>query len=266
MKNLFNKYYYPAMVINKMDTNITIKIAATDLNADVQDSLNEATAEISERMERIQEEFSLTNPTSMINNYRHGENYDLVNSPDFQSIYSKAIFIQSVTKDAYSAFGEKEYNPSDIIVSWAMEDTFNKYLRPLLVNKNIVGISMNAGSDIKFATDPDSEFQWGVQIKGFEDASESVEYNVENLSIATISGEPDLTNYEYDQNTTLEQVTVLDLDAAFAHVWATVGMSLGFEEFLAVIVENKLSGAMIDKDHGLISFNDGVTSLVKQAS
>jgi len=254
-----NKYYFPNQVVEQMNIPFTIKLATTDPDDIVMEQLKLATAKINRRLAEIDRDFSPFRADSLVSKYQRGDRNPILDSNDFQIVYGQAILAEQMTDKIFTPYFDGKYDPTGLVKGWAIEQTFDKYLMPLLDDPKIEGISLNGGGDIKFATRPDSDFNWGIGIEDPIDLQNILAtYYLKNGAIATSGNSKRGEHIIRQIPNTLEQVTVVSDSLVTADIWATVGISAGLEKFSEFVEKYQLSGIIIDTRRSPINFSEGM--------
>ncbi|GEO63956.1 FAD:protein FMN transferase [Companilactobacillus nantensis] len=252
------KYYFPNQVIQQMNIPFTVKIATTDPDDIVMTQLKSASTKINEKLAQIDQTFSPFRFDSLVSKYQRGDNNPLLYSSDFQSVYGQTILAEQMTDGIFTPYFAGRYDPTGLVKGWAIEQSFDEFLMPLLEDTNIDGVSLNGGGDLKFATKPSSDFHWGIGIENPHNLQKVIAtYYLQNGAIATSGnskrGEHIIRKYPSD----VQQVTVVSDSLVDADIWATVGVAAGLAKFTDFVNEYKLSGMLINGNHAPINFNEG---------
>ncbi len=261
------KYYFPNHVINQMNIPFTVKLATRFPDDIVMEQLKVATENIDEALHQIDLDFSPFRYDSLVSKYQRGEEGPMMDSENFQSVYAQSILAEQMTDSIFTPYFAGRYDPTGLVKGWAIEKTFDEFLKPLLKDTKIEGISLNGGGDIKLATRQDSDFRWGIGIENPDDLQEIIAtYYLKNGAVAT-SGNSKRGEHIIRMNQNqVEQVTVVSNSLVDADIWATVGISAGINKFSQMINENYLSGILIDKNHEPLNFSEGLIANAQETS
>jgi len=252
------KYYFPNQVIDQMNIPFTIKLATKNPDDIVMQQLKVATEGIDELLHQVDLDFSQFRYDSLVSRYQRGDSSPLLESTDFQSVYAQSVLAEQMTDNIFTPYFAGRYDPTGLVKGWAIERAFEKYLKPLLKDMKIEGVSLNGGGDMKLATNPHSDFQWGIGIEDPNDLDNTITtYYLQNGAVAT-SGNSKRGEHIIRMNPNdVEQVTVISNSLVDADIWATVGISAGIDKFSTMINEFHLSGLLIDKKHNPLNFSEG---------
>jgi len=261
------KYYFPNHVINQMNLPFTVKIATKSPDEVVMEQLKVATEKIDETLHQIDLDFSPFRYDSLVSRYQRGDQSPLLESDDFQSVYAQATLAEQMTDSIFTPYFAGRYDPTGLVKGWAIEKTFDTYLKPLLKDMRIEGVSLNGGGDIKLATSSKSDFRWGIGIENPDNLQEIIAtYYLKNGAIAT-SGNSKRGEHIIRMNQNqVQQVTVVSNSLVDADIWATVGVSAGMEQFSQMINEYNLSGILIDKNRISLNFSEGAIANAQETS
>lgn len=261
------QYYFPNTVINQMNIPFTIKLATADPDDIVREQLKVVTGLIDDKLHQIDLDFSPFRYDSLVSKYQRGDRSPLLDSTEFQAVYGQAILAEQMTDSIFTPYFAGRFDPTGLVKGWAIEKVFDEYLKPLLKDPKIEGVSLNGGGDMKLATRQDSDFHWGIGIENPDNLDEIIaSYYIQNGAIATSGnskrGEHIIRMHQND----VEQVTVVSHSLVDADIWATVGVSAGIDKFSTMINEYNLSGLLIDKYHNPLNFSEGAIADVKETS
>jgi len=255
---LKQKYFFPNRVINQMNIPFTVKFATEDPDEIVMENLKVVSERIEEYLHQIDLDFSPFRYDSLVSRYQRGDRTPLLDSTDFQTVYAQSILAEQMTDSIFTPYFAGRYDPTGLVKGWAIEEAFDKYLKPLLVDSKIEGVSLNGGGDLKVATSTNSSFHWGIGIENPNNLQEILTtYYLKNGAVAT-SGNSKRGEHIIRMNQNqVEQVTVISNSLVEADIWATVGISAGMDKFSQMINENNLSGILVDKNSDPLNFSEG---------
>lgn len=261
------QYYFPNQVINSMNIPFTVKFATTDPDQVVMEQLKVATERIEERLRQIDLKFSPFRYDSLVSRYQRGDRDPILDSTDFQAVYAQSVLAEQMTDGIFTPYFAGRYDPTGLVKGWAIEQCFDEYLKPLLQDPKIAGVSLNGGGDMKLATSPHSDFRWGIGIENPDNLQEVIAtYYLKGGAIAT-SGNSKRGEHIIRMNPNqVQQVTVVSNSLVNADIWATVGISAGTEKFATMINEYNLSGLLIAKDNSLLNFTEGAIANAQETS
>lgn len=260
-----DEYYFPNMVIDQMNIPFTIKFATKDPDDLVMEQLEKTTKKIEIKLRQIDLDFSPFRADSLVSKYQLGDRRPLLNSQDFQSVYAQTMLAEQMTEKIFTPYFSGRFDPTGLVKGWAIEQSFEQYLRPLLADPKIAGVSLNGGGDIKLAVRDDSDFQWGI---GIEDPNNLLDiiatYYLRNGAIATSGNSKRGEHIIKKAANEVTQVTIVSNSLVDADVWATTGVAAENEQFLRLIKEHNLSGLLIRHESAPLNFSEGAIVNVKE--
>lgn len=264
---LQTKYYFPNHVIEQMNLPFTVKIATTDPDQVVMEQLKVASERIEERLRQIDLDFSPFRYDSLVSKYQRGDRTPILESTDFQAVYGQAILAEQMTDGVFTPYFAGRYDPTGLVKGWAIEQCFDDYLKPLLQDFKIDGVSLNGGGDMKLATKPGSDFRWGIGIEDPNDLQNVIAtYYLKGGAVATSGNSKRGEHILRMNDNQVEQVTVISSSLVDADIWATVGISAGVEKFATMINQYHLSGLLVNKDSAPLNFSEGAIANAQKAS
>lgn len=260
-----HEYYFPNMVIDQMNIPFTIKFATKDPDDLVMKQLELTTKQIEMKLKQIDLDFSPFRSDSLVSKYQLGDRRPLLNSKDFQSVYAQSLLAEQMTEGIFTPYFSNKFDPTGLVKGWAIEQSFEQYLRPLLADTKIEGVSLNGGGDIKVATRNDSNFQWGIGIENPNNLLEIIAtYYLRNGAIATSGDSKRGEHIVKKAANEVAQVTIVSNSLVDADVWATTGVAAENEQFLHLIKTHDLSGLLIRHKNAPLNFSEGAIVNVKE--
>lgn len=257
MKNI--QYHFPNRVINQMNIPFTVKLATFDPDEIVMEQLDWVTEKIKKRLHQIDMDFSPFRTDSLVSRFQSGDRDPILESKDFQSVYAQSVLAEQMTDSLFTPYFSGHYDPTGLVKGWAIEQSFNDYLKPLLQDPKIYGVSLNGGGDMKLATRSDNDFCWGIGIENPENLQEIVAvYYLKNGSVATSGNNKRGEHIVRLDDNDVKQATIISDSLVNADIWATTGIAAGHAKFLEMIAQNDLSGLLVNKDYTLTGFSKGV--------
>lgn len=260
-----HEYYFPNMVVEQMNIPFTVKFATKDPDDLVMKQLEMTTKKIEKKLKQVDLDFSPFKPDSLVSKYQLGDRQPLLNSKDFQSIYAQSILAEQMTDGVFTPYFSDKYDPTGLVKGWAIEQSFEQYLRPLLADPKIEGVSLNGGGDMKVATRDDSNFQWGIGIENPESLLDVIAtYYLRNGAVATSGNSKRGEHIVKKSVNKVTQVTIVSNSLVDADVWATTGVAAENDQFLHMIKEHELSGLLIRHKNAPLNFSEGAIVNVKE--
>jgi thiamine biosynthesis lipoprotein len=251
------KVYFPNTVINKMNIPFTVKLAVTEDDRVADHILATTSKMINKELDAIEQKFSPFKEDSLVSKYRRGDSSPLMEDSLFQAVFSQCSIAEEVTSGYFNAFYDGRFNPTGLVKGWAIETIFQLYMKPLLVDPKIIGVSLNGGGDMQLATKDDSNFSWSVGIENPYNTQEIIaEYSIKNGAVAT-SGMNKRGEHISRNASNIKQVTIIANSLTEADVWATAGIAAGTDKFEDLIQSSELTGMYVDDVEGMTSFAGG---------
>lgn len=259
------KIYYPNTVIQKMNIPFTVKLATTKSDPVIVEILRKVTKDIEADLEEVDQKFSPFKDSSLVSLYRKGDESPLIEDDMFQLVFAECELAKDETSGFFEPFHDKQYDPTGLVKGWAIQRAFQTHLKPLLVDPNIIGVSLNGGGDIQLGSKKNSSFEWNIGVENPDNTQEIIaEYQIKNGGIAT-SGMSKRGEHIDRVISPIEQVTVIANGLVKADIWATAGIAAGTDRFEELIHESKLTGMLVDSKSGITSFNGGKIHNAKEA-
>ncbi|MBZ2199882.1 MAG: FAD:protein FMN transferase [Lentilactobacillus hilgardii] len=210
------------------------------------------TGQIKEKFDQVDQVFSLQNSGSLVAKFQRGDKQPLLKSADFQTVYSLANISKNKTNGYFDPFDGGRYTPSDLIKSWAVDQVFNQYLRPL-VELPVAGIMLEADGVIQTAVATSSAFHWPVLVHdSFKGEGLLEKYQLTGGGIVTVNAKTSKR-----PQSPIKQLTIISERVSEATIWAIAGLNAGTAKFLRLINQKHLSGILIDRALGVIEFESG---------
>ncbi|MEJ6400875.1 FAD:protein FMN transferase [Nicoliella lavandulae] len=244
-------------VVESMTIPFTISIAGQDVEL-IKSRLHQLAGSIKSALDQIDRRYSTYRPDSLVSQFRDGNEELLVTDAEFKQVYDACLNAKQLTNGCFDPFdSQQRYDPLGYVKGWAIELLFDRYLRPELQRTEIVGVCLNGGGDMQFASQHD--FKWQIGIEDPSDLQTLIAgYQLTNGGLATSgyskrgahvrsSGQPDLL-----------QVTVFAPKLATADVWATALLAAGEQSLRQLVADHQLSGCFVNQHHQLSYFNQGV--------
>ena len=255
------KYYFPKQIIEQMNLEFTVELATADPNQLVMEQLKVAGDRVEARLHQIDLDFSPFRYDSLVSKYQRGDRTPILESTDFQAVYGQAVLAEQMTDGIFTPYFAGRYDPTSLVKDWAIEQCLDEYLKPLLKNPRIDGVSLSCDGEMRMAVRPNSDFRWEINIVDPADSQTIMTtYYLKGGAVAISD------NHKYSESThnQVEQVTVISNSLIDADIWATVGVSASVEKFAEMINEYHLSGLMISKNSIPLDFNEGAIANVQE--
>lgn len=253
---MVEKYNSLSRKVGDMENQYSIKVITKDNNETVKRLFNNAVGSVEEYLKEMDEKFSPERKDSLVSVFQSGSQKPLIESDTFSDIYTQTVVAEQMTHHYFSTnFGSK-YDPTELIKGWIIDDGFNKYLKPLLGEENIIAVKFNDATNIKINTKIDSDYRFVIPIYKPESDKVAATYYLQNASITTLQ-DKDVKHALISNKSCIQQVTVINSNVTDARVWAIAGLAVGTREFPKLIAESHLTGMMIDRKLGNINFREG---------
>lgn len=192
-------------------------------------------------LRKIEDDFSPFKAGSMVSRFRAGEK-ELLLDPDFQEVYAKSLAAQEETEGAFDPFFDGDYNPTGLVKGWAIEQVFDRHLRPLLESAVIEAVGLNGAGDMQLLTGASSDFTWQVGIEDALNPQQVVSrFSLKDGAIAT-SGLSKKGQHIKASSSAIDQVTIVANSLVQADIWATALMTCEETRARNLIARHRLSG------------------------
>ncbi|MFC6323896.1 hypothetical protein [Companilactobacillus baiquanensis] len=253
---MVEKYNSLSCKVGDTDNQYSIKLITNDNTETVKELFQIASQNIEDYLREMDRQFSPDRKNSLVAEFQSGSQKPLMESATFSDIYTQTVIAEQMTHHYFSTnFGSK-YDPTELIKGWIIDEGFNKYLKPLLNEANIVAVKFNDTSNTKISTKINSDYRWVIMIPKPESDQIAATYYLRNASIVTLQ-DKDVKHALISNKSHIQQVTVINNNVTDARVWAIAGLAVGTREFPKLISEAHLTGMMIDKKLGNINFREG---------
>ena len=242
---------YKTYVLKKMNMPFTIAFVKNNFDETLIEVLNQVIDEIDKYLKKVEEKFSPFLTDSLVSKHTDigevlQENFfDL----EYQEVYSRSIFAKKETKGLFDPFFEGKYNPTGFVKGWAIENTFTKYIKPLIDNNIIEAGAINGAGDMQVGTSSDSDFSWQIGIENPEDREKIIaRYSIKNGAVATSGISKKGQHIKTENKLEHIQVTVVGKYLSDVDVLATVGVATDENTWREIVEKNKLSGILLTKE------------------
>lgn len=248
--------YYLERSFFKLNVPFTIKLAVVDDIDVVERILDTASQLIVDDLDIIDDKFSPMKEDSLISKFHRGDAEVFFQDDMFQIVYNQSSLAKIATGGRYDAFAQDCFDPSDLIVGWAIETEFMKHLKPLLVDPQIVGVSLDSGLKMQVATDPNSSFIWNVEILDPDDEAKLAHYQLKNGALATSSYNDEKFDSQFNYDSP-RLITLVSKGLTEAAILADTAIKMNITDAVNMIEASKLTGFILPSDSEAISFLDG---------
>ncbi|MDD6373476.1 MAG: hypothetical protein PUF97_03195 [Bifidobacteriaceae bacterium] len=224
--------------------------------------LDDQTFQIQKFLKYVSDTFSPKSATSLLSRYNGGDDSGLSENSDFLQVVSKCVDAHRVTEGYFQPFREGKLDPFGMLRGWAINEAFNRYVRPLVEKDIAQSASLGSKNDTIYATHKDFEINWNVPIKNSLDSSAPLQQVVlRNGAISTSFANMEV-NFDYLGPRDCEQTTIVSPDLALADVWATAALAAGTNNFMNLAQRNKLNAIVLTDGESLFNVRDGQVSSV----
>lgn len=250
------KIYYPETTINKMNVPFTIRLAVTDQDSTIEHILDTTTELIEKDLGEIDDKFSPYKLNSLISKFHRGDPEPFFQDEMFQIIYNQCAIAKTATNGYFNAFKNDRFDPTGLLLGWAIENEFQKHLKPLLVDPSIVGVSLSSGQQMQLGVDAKSSFEWNIAVSDPEDHSKIAEYKIRNGAIATVlSANSDISKRREVEFA--DQITILSKGLTEAFVLANAGLKDNFQKIEQWMEQAHLTGMLVKDSDDIDIFANG---------
>lgn len=225
--------------------------------------LDDQTIEIQKFLKYVSDTFSPKSATSLLSRYNGGDDSGLTENNDFLQVVSKCVEAHRVTEGYFQPFRGGKLDPFGMLRGWAINEAFNRYVRPLVADGTAQSASLGSRNDTIYATAEDFDLNWNVPIKNSLDSSAPLQQIVlRNGAISTSFANMEASTFEYLGPRDCEQTTIVSPDLALADVWATAALAAGTNNFMDLAQRNRLNAIILTEGEILFNVKDGQVSSV----
>lgn len=232
--------------IEAMTLPFTISFAVQD-SMKAYPILENVSEQISKSLEKMEHKFSSFREDSLVSRFRQGD-LSVMRDKEFQEVYTRTIAAQKESGGYFNPYFDGKFNPTGFVKGWVISKVFRELLLPLFRYPFIEAICLNGGGDMQFDTRLGSSFVWEI---GIEDPSNPqslvAKYSLEKGALAT-SGFSKRGRHIKQEDSLVEQVTVVGPELSVVDVWATALLACPESEIGELINEHQLSGLYIRKN------------------
>lgn len=200
------------------------------------------------RLDQIEEKFSVFRKESLVSQFRAG-NLSVILDREFQEVYTRTIAAQKESGGYFNPYFDGGFNPTGFVKGWAIGKLFKELLLPLFKHPFIEGVCLNGGGDMQFDTRFGSSFVWDIGIENPYDLKQLLaHYRLTKGAVAT-SGFAKRGQHIKQNQSRIEQVTVVGEDISKVDVWATALLACPESEVTSLISTHRLSGLYIKQNY-----------------
>lgn len=223
--------------IEAMTLPFTISFAVQD-SVKAYPILENVSEQMAKSLERLDHKFSP---------FRQGD-LAVMRDKEFQEVYTRTIAAQKESIGYFNPCFDGKFTPTGFVKGWVISKLFKEYLLPLFRYPFIEAICLNGGGDMQFDTRLGSSFVWEVGIEDPTNLQSLVaKYSLAKGAIAT-SGFAKRGRHIKQEDSLVEQVTVVGAELSVVDVWATALLACPESELENLINRNQLSGLYIRKN------------------
>lgn len=245
-----------SQTIEAMTIPFTVTLATND-RVKAQQSLEKFLPMIQKELDRIDHRYSAFRQDSLISRFNAGEESILIDDLEFYQVYANCAQAQIQTDNHFNPYFSGAYNPTGYVKGWAIEKIFKEKMLPLMDEEHILGLCLNGGGDMQFASSAATDFSWRVAIESPENPQEVIAiYDLKNGAIATSGFSKRGKHSHQAEGSKTQQVTIVADCLSLADLWATVGLVASLEDFEVLMKQEKLSGILCQNNH-LAVFSKG---------
>lgn len=225
--------------------------------------LDDQTIEVQKFLKYVSDTFSPKSATSLLTRYNGGDDSGLSENNDFLQVVSKCVEAHRVTEGYFQPFREGKLDPFGMLRGWAINEAFNRYVRPLVEQDIVQSASLGSRNDTIYATNSDFETNWNILIKNSLDSSAPLQQVVlRNGAISTTFANMISPNFHFMGPRDCEQTTIVSPDLALADVWSTAALAAGTNNFMDLAQRNKLNAIVLTDGENLYNVKAGEVSSV----
>ncbi|WP_331035923.1 FAD:protein FMN transferase [Lactovum miscens] len=248
IKQVNQKYKMISFVYLGMGTAFTSQIVIKDDSQ--QSEILNAQAALEKWLEDIDDIFSTYKENSEVSQYNRGEVDFLSMSEEMRFVYVSCAQASEATHHSFNAMLPSGYDPSGFVKGWAIEEGFNRYLRPLLDLNNVIGANLNGGGDMQMASKEESDWNFEIAVLDpFDKTKIIAELSMKKGAIAT-SGISERGSHIFGADKNILQTTVIGANLQEVDVWATalmVDFNTRMPNYLKAFEVNQ-QGSILEKE------------------
>jgi thiamine biosynthesis lipoprotein len=186
-------------------------------------------------LRKVDRVFSPFDPRSDVRRIARGELRDADAAPMLAEVRRLCDRARDATGGLFDAEWKGWFDPTGLVKGWAVEEVAQRHLKPLLTDRRVAAVGINAGGDMQLFTHPDSSWIWNVGITDPRAAGDIVAtLSVSTGAIAT-SGTAERGPHIVDPRTGRPTTGILSATMVAdsltrADLWATTAMIAGFDD------------------------------------
>jgi thiamine biosynthesis lipoprotein len=175
------------------------------------------------------------------------------------------------TGGLFSAWWSGAFDPTGFVKGWSVERAARRHLAPLLAERGVLAVGINAGGDLQLLTAPGVDWSWNVGIVDPADRSRVLAtLPVRDGAVAT-SGPAERGAHIVDPRsggpaTGVASATVVADGLTNADVWATAAVVAGADDLSWVARAGRTTGIVVSGSGGIRRWLDGVEVQVHAAA
>lgn len=243
--------------VDQMNSIFTIKIAIRERNEVIQTLFYDAKEKMNVFLKNVDENFSPYNKNSLVSKFDAGSQEPLMRSKDFNDVYEQTVIAEQMTHHYFNANFNDHFDPSELVIGWAMDKAFDNYLKPLLKDTQVISVYINNLDDTRIMTKDGINYRWSLSIRKPDTHDYAANYCLQNGAVSSIETK-DSRHSLISNKSCIQQATIISDNLTDARVWAIAGLAAGTKEFPKLISESHLTGMLIDKKLGNINFREGM--------
>lgn len=251
-------YQFYDRVINMMNIPFTLTLVCETQMPVADYLIDHLMTQVQQKLQVVDRIFSPFKQDSLLKKYQAGD-LQVMQNTSFHTVFDLAKEAAKTTAGFFDPYYyATEFDPTGLVKGWAIEKIFNNLLSPFLRNHPaVIGISLNGGGDLQFATQQGCSFYWEI---GIENPSQldslSAVYKLKNGAVATSGFSKRGQHIANLTDHSLLQATIISESLTWADIWATAALVAGQQNFISLLTKCQLTGLMITSKN-IIPFSEG---------
>lgn len=197
--------------------------------------------------------FSPFDPESEIRRIARGRLRDADAAPMLTEVRQLCDHARHATGGLFDAEWKGWFDPTGLVKGWAIEHVARRHLQPLLDDRRVAAVGINAGGDMQLFTHPDSSWMWNVGITDPRIAGAIIATVPVSTGAVATSGTSERGHHIIDPRTRrpttgILSATVVAESLTSADLWATTAMIAGFEDLSWLDAAGTSSGLLVAAD------------------
>ncbi len=223
-----------------------------------------------DELRRVDRVFSTYRQDSDIRRIARGELSMADADPWVGEVAQACARAEADTAGLFTARWAGGFDPTGYVKGWAVERVARSHLAPLLDERGVIAVGINAGGDMQLRTATGADWRWNVAIADPRDRSRVLAtVPVRDGAVAT-SGAAERGAHIVDPRSgsaaaDVVSATVVAASLAHADVWATAAVVAGFDDLSWISKAGDTTGLVVGARGAVRRWIDGVEVGVETA-